>query len=525
MLHFGYSVKKKGNTWKAESQFSLSNIPLSFAVLRPVRKAILIGAGPGGLATAIRLAAAGWQVEVFESSPTPGGKLAEKWMGKFRFDLGPSLFTLPENVDELFRIAGENPREHFQYRSLEEVCHYFWEDGTRFTSVADAEELTTRLHASFQEPKSAVHRYLKQSSITYDLTAPLFLHHPMPTGKRWFSIDVWRALLRLHLLPLTGTLHGLNKKRFQHPKTVQIFDRYATYNGSDPHRAPAMMMLIPHLEHGRGAYLPHGGMFSITQSLHALAVRKGVVFHFGKTVERIIHQTGKTTGIVADGQSHFAQVVVSNMDVHPTYRKLLADLPAPERTLAQEKSSSAIIFYWGIKKEFSHLGLHNIFFSEKYREEFHSIFKEGKIGDDPTVYVNITSKYEKQDAPEGCENWFVMINAPRNTGQDWKRMVDEARERILTKLERILQTEIRSLIEVEDILDPVLIEQRTSSFGGSLYGNASNTAFAAFLRHRNRSHQLTGLYFCGGSVHPGGGIPLALFSGKIVADLVADDVR
>lgn len=164
--------------------------------------------------------------------------------------------------------------------------------------------------------------------------------------------------------------------------------------------------------------------------------------------------------------------------------------------------------------------LHNIFFSSNYEEEFASIFEHKEIYPDPTVYVNISCKYRTEDAPNNCENWFVMVNVPPNTGQDWEKNISLAREAIIKKLGRLLGENIEEFIEEESILDPRSIESKTSSFGGSLYGNASNTIFSAFLRHPNFSKQIPNLFFCGGSVHPGGGIPLCIHSGKLAAEMI-----
>ena len=188
--------------------------------------------------------------------------------------------------------------------------------------------------------------------------------------------------------------------------------------------------------------------------------------------------------------------------------------------LRQPRSSSALIFYWGIRKEFHALDLHNIFFSEDYNQEFKYIFKKQQVYNDPTVYVNITSKENKSDAPKGCENWFVMVNVPSNTGQDWDNIINNVRSNILKKLSISLSVNLEDLIESETVLDPRLIESKTNSYQGALYGASSNNKFAAFLRHPNFSQQISNLYFCGGSVHPGGGIPLCLLSGKIVSDLI-----
>ena len=186
--------------------------------------------------------------------------------------------------------------------------------------------------------------------------------------------------------------------------------------------------------------------------------------------------------------------------------------------MSQEKSSSALIFYWGIKQEFSALGLHNILFTENYKTEFDYIFNKKELYHDPTVYINITKKYCEADAPKGGENWFVMINVPHNAGQDWDKIIAEAKPIILNKISRNLGVAIEPLIEVEHLLEPRTIESRTQSHLGSLYGTSSNNRYSAFLRHPNFSSSIKNLYFCGGSVHPGGGIPLCLLSAKIVGD-------
>jgi len=303
---------------------------------------------------------------------------------------------------------------------------------------------------------------------------------------------------------------------------VQFFDRYATYNGSNPYQAPATLNVIPHLEQHFGAYFPEGGMYRITASLVELAESLGVKFNYNQPVQQIVVAGKRATAIQVNGKLLKADVVVSNMDVWFTYRKLLQQHPElfPEKILNQERSSSALIFYWGIKRQFPELDLHNIFFSADYESEFNSIWKEKIINADPTVYLNISSKYKPDDAPAGHENWFVMINVPANTGQDWDKLISEARKNIIRKLSQQLGQDIGSLITCESILDPRSIEGRTSSYQGALYGTSSNSRFAAFLRHANRSSKVRNLYFCGGSVHPGGGIPLALLSAKIVSEWV-----
>ena len=243
-------------------------------------------------------------------------------------------------------------------------------------------------------------------------------------------------------------------------------------------------------------------------------------FHFNSPVQRILTEKGTAVGVQLKDRKVPAEIVVSNMDIFPTYRKLLPNHKAPEKTLSQERSSSALIFYWGVQKSFPDLDLHNIFFSRDYQKEFRNIFEHKRLPDDPTVYINITSKESPQDAPPRCENWFVMINAPGDYGQDWDGMVRQAREDVIDKLSRNLGVSLRDHIEVEQVLTPKGISSRTSSYRGALYGAASNDRFAAFLRHPNFSSRIRSLYFAGGSVHPGGGIPLCLMSAKIISNTI-----
>jgi phytoene desaturase len=483
-------------------------------------QAIVIGAGIAGVAVSIRLALKGWKVTVLEANAYPGGKLSEFVLEDFRFDAGPSLFTLPELVDELFELAGRKPEYYFRHIKLALGCKYFYEDGTVLNAWADPQKFAKEVEAKLGVPTTLLSRHLDDAARKYNLTKGIFLERSLHKIRSYFQKDVLKAMLNVGSLDLGKTMHEANQKALSEPKLVQLFDRFATYNGSNPYRAPGVLNLIPHLEHGIGACFPMGGMVEITNSLVRLAKELGVQFAYGKRVERIVVEGGRATGVMVQGNKRDAALIVSNMDIVPTYRKLLPDQKAPQKVLNHERSSSALIFYWGIKETFDELDLHNIFFSQDYAAEFRGIFDGGELAADPTVYVHISSKMEERDAPEGQENWFVMVNVPGNKGQDWDALIPQIRERVLDKLSRILGKDIRSMIRCEAILDPRSIESKTSSYQGSLYGASSNSQMSAFFRHANFSRKIKGLYFCGGSVHPGGGIPLCLLSAKIVASLV-----
>jgi diapolycopene oxygenase len=482
-------------------------------------KAAIIGTGIGGIASAIRLAVKGYDVTVFEANETFGGKMQEFWLGEYRFDAGPSLFTLPHLVDELFTLAGRKPQDYFTYKRLDPITHYFWPDGSKVKAYANPEKFAEEVNQQLGVPQKAVLEALAKSARLYDGTATTFLQKSLHKAGTYLSADILKTLGCISDLGLTTTMHQENAKQFADKRFVQLLDRFATYNGSDPYQAPGTLNIIPHLEHNIGAFYPNGGVYAIAASLVKLAEELGVAFRYNEPVKQILTKDATVTGVETNLDKYKADVVVSNMDIVPTYRRLLPNQKAPESTLQQPRSSSALIFYWGVKREFLELHVHNIFFSQDYKAEFEHIFKYKSISPDPTVYVNITSKADAKEAPAGCENWFVMVNVPHNQGQDWQELIRTTRKAVLAKLSQMLNTDIASLIEKEQVLDPILIESRTSSFGGALYGSSSNNKMAAFLRHPNFSTKLKGLFFCGGSVHPGGGIPLCLLSAKIVSEL------
>ena len=371
----------------------------------PAKKALIIGAGIAGIATAIRLAIKGYMVEVFEANDYPGGKLAEFKQDGFRFDAGPSLLTMPQYIDELFTLAGKDPSKYFLYQKLDIICKYFYEDGSRLTAYADEEKFVREVDQLTGEGK-ALHQYIKNSSRIYELTNHLFLQRSLDQLKTFFTWDAFKSLLHFSEIDTFRTMHQANSQFFEDKRLQQYADRYATYNGSNPYQAPATLNVIPHLEQHFGAYFPKAGMYKVTNCLVELAESLGVKFHCQSKVDEIILRGKKAIGIKVNGGIIEGDKVISNMDVWFTYHKLLSQFPQyrPKKVLEQERSSSALIFYWGIKSEFPELDLHNIFFSSDYQTEFEHIWQKQTIDHDPTVYVNITSKFKHDDAPQGCEN-------------------------------------------------------------------------------------------------------------------------
>jgi phytoene desaturase len=484
------------------------------------KNCVVIGSGISGLAAAIRMKNKGYSVTLLEANSFAGGKLSQERKDGFRFDMGPSVFTMPKYVDELFELSGKNPRDYYSYKQLDPVYRYFFEDGSKLDAYHGKKNYSSKMAEKTEDSAQTIFNYLTSVEKIYELTADVFLFNSLHKFKNYFKKTVWRGIAQFSKIKAFSTMHQTNEKSFKDKRLVQIFDRYATYNGSSPYLAPATLNVIPHVEIMEGAYYPIGGMYSITNALVNLAKDIGVNIEFSIPVEEIILEKNKAIGVkTATGFRPF-DVVISNMDIYNCYKKLMPTAKKPIKNLLQPKSSSGIIFYWGIKKQFAQLNLHNIFFSDNYEEEFDYIFNKKEIYHDPTIYLNITSKETPNDAPEGCENWFTLINVPNNSGQNWDDCIQELRKHVIAKLNRMLNTDIAPLIITEIVFDPRTIEQRTGSAFGAIYGNSSNNKFSAFLRHPNFSPRIANLYFCGGSVHPGPSIPLCLLSAKITTNLV-----
>ena len=517
------------------------------------QQAAVIGAGIGGLSAAATLAHQGWEVDLYERLPYAGGKAASRTVGAYRFDTGPSLLTMPWVFQDFFTSLGLTMGDYIRPIPLEPICNYFYPDGTRFSSYQDADRFGREIEAHTASSAQELQTYLRSSRKLWNRAGRLFLFNSLHEASTYLKPRSWPSILSLPAIDAFRSLHDANRAFFKDPHLVQLFDRYATYNGSDPFKTPATMRIIPHVEYFWGGYMVEGGIVAIPRGLEEAARRMGVRIHLDTPVERIltdrpvctdrtIRGAEKVRGIRVQGTNLEYPVVVSNADVLSTYRTLLSQAEAPEaqRYEKLEASSSAVVFLWGIRSRFPELSTHNIFFSSDYRREFRSIFDENTIPEDPTIYVNITSKCNPQDAPSGRdlygpelgdpgsgpgpgpagENWFVLVNTPPHRGQDWVYLVQNLKHRIVDRLSKELQRDIGSLIEEECIISPLDIERDTGSTYGSLYGIASNDRFSAFVRHPNRSRRISGLYFVGGSAHPGGGMPLALLSGQIAARLV-----
>lgn len=486
------------------------------------KKIAIIGAGIAGVTAALRLHKRGYQVTVYEKNSYVGGKMNEFYQDGFRWDTGPSVFTLPTLLHEIYDLYDKNIEDYFEYTLQDHSCVYFFEDGTQFTFYRDPKKLSEEIQTKLGVSPQAVLDYLLDCKEKYEVVGAMFLEHPIHKISLLPWAKVRKAIPFLFTGGIFNTLDKLNQKELKDPKLVKLFNRYATYNGSDPYQASSILSMIAHLDQTIGTYFPRGGMRSIVGGFYELAKEQdGITFLFDQQVE-YCKAAGVQYEIKSNGSTQIFDKVVSAIDHLPFYKNILNDQKLYQKYKRQERSSSAHIFYWGMDKDFSQLGLHNIFFSDDYRAEFNAMFGKKEIDLAGTIYVNITSKCDERDAPEVGENWFVMLNVPAGAVFT-PELTAKVRQSLIDRIEQLLGEPIAAHIVSEKAWNPQLIEADTGSYMGALYGASQNSKTAAITRHPNHSNKYPNLYFCGGTVHPGGGVPVSIQSAKIVDKLITSE--
>jgi phytoene desaturase len=467
-------------------------------------RVVVIGAGIGGLAAAARLRAGGHRVTVLEQAAEVGGKLGRLETdhpdgGRFRFDTGPSLLTLPGVFTDLFAATGDSLDRTLTLRRLAPIADYRFADGRS----ADSDELTA-------DP--GWRRLMARAARMWRATAGPFLESPGPPSLLTLAR---RSPADLPVIAPHRSLRSIGRQYLDSPHLQMFLERYATYSGSDPRRAPAVLATVPYAEQTFGGWYVEGGLYELAT---VLADRAGDV-RTGVRVTSITMAGGRVAGVgLADGGRLPADVVVANADATHLYRDLL-----PRRRLLPrgEPSLSGLVLLLGVRGTTPGLAHHSVFFPASYDDEFDSVFA-GRMPRDPTVYISVPK--DPALAPPGCEAWFVLVNAPRSGvgpgSYDWDRpgSAASAADRVLGLLAG-RGLDVRARIVSRTVLTPADLERRTVTPGGAIYGSSGNGARAAFLRPANRS-PVPGLFLAGGSAHPGGGLPLVALSGKAVATLI-----
>jgi phytoene desaturase len=485
----------------------------------------IIGAGIGGLSAACELAKDGHEVTVYEKNHKPGGKLNEDVIDGFRFDTGPSLFTMPFVAEALFSYCGYNLYDYIQTQALAPLCRYTYADGATFDSFEDHDAAVEAIKKISETDSKAYIRFLNHAAKLYDRTAQSFIFNPLADLRDIRSLRWW-DMLRIDAFT---TVSDRVDQSFESSYLRMFFKRFTTYNGSNPWQAPATLNVIPHIELNQGGYYIKGGLYRLSDALVQIAESLGVKFHFNAQVDQIGHTSGKADHLVVAGTRIHYDLIVSNSDATYTYSTLISDdviSPPKKKHLASvEPSCSGFVMLLGIDRTYEQLVHHNIFFSSDYKKEFDDIFKRGALPSDPTIYVANTSYSDPTHAPAGGSNLFVLVNAPwvRNR-EDFTDSATEAyAEKILLRLAGHGLRGLQASIKVKKIITPADFESLWLSNRGSIYGTSSNHRLAAFLRPRNRSPFLRNLYLVGGSTHPGGGIPLVMLSARHACELIRRD--
>ncbi len=482
---------------------------------------IVIGGGIGGLSAAIRLAIAGKRVIILEKNAQVGGKMGQVAHDGFRWDTGPSVITMRHVFADLFHAAGRNFDDYVKLIPIEPLTRYFYPDGTRLDAHANLSKMATEIDKLNPRDVEGYLSYLAYTARIHRITGPVFIYdHPprlnsfrrVPPNE-WLKVDPFR------------TMHGSIKRFVRHPHLRQMLGRFATYVGGSPYEAPATLNVIAHVELTGGVWYAQGGIYKIAEAMAKLADELGVEICTNTPVESILTQDGRTIGVkTQDGKQFDAAAVIANVDVTTTYKHLLTPTSAIQKRLAAleayEPSCSGLIMLWGVEGQHSDLAHHNIFFSANYEAEFRDIFKLQTAPQDPTIYVAITSKADASHAPEGGENWFVLVNMPASP---LKLDVTAYKEHVLAKLAKF-GYDVRGKIRTETLYTPQDLEQMTGAWRGALYGPSGNSKWTAFRRPHNRAKEVKGLYFAGGTTHPGGGVPMVTLSGKVAAELVLEDL-
>ncbi len=488
------------------------------------RRVAVIGGGLGALSGAIRLAQLGFSVQLFEKNPKIGGKVNEVILDGYRFDTGASLLTMPFVIDELFDVAGFKRSDTLDFLPIEPICRYFFPDGSVMDASADKKKMKTAIAELSPNDVEAYERFLKYAKRIHDLTAEIFMYTPIHEFRKLMRPRHLRTLFRLHQIDPFRTVHERVSRFFSDPRLVQLFDRYATYNGSDPFQAPATLNIIPYVEYGLGGFYIKGGIYRLVDALETVARERGVQIQTSAKVERVCHVGKRVNGVQVNGETIDADYVLCGADAVVAHHKLIDGHQHQRKKLNRlEPSLSGMVFLWGIEGKHAALAHHNVVFSSDYSTEFRQMFEHQQVPDEPTIYIAITSKTDAAHAPTDGENWFVLLNMPYLApGQVWEHEKTRMRRVVLDKLKQH-GFDIADRIAVEQVYTPEDFSELYASNKGSIYGVSSNSKTTAFKRLPNRSGLLKGLYFAGGSVHPGGGIPLVMLSGKMAATLIAED--
>ncbi len=489
----------------------------------------VIGGGLGGLAAACTLAARGHSVVLFEKNDWLGGKAAVLEQDGFRFDMGPTILTVPSVLKRIFAEAGRDLADALDLVPLDPQWRCFFDDGSTLDLVSDVEQMRARL-TTYADTRSAdgYAKFIERSARLHRISENWFFWRPIGGLRDMFDAgNMTRAGTLSDVLAMRmGRSVASTVRSFVPDKRVaQMVDHFTQYVGSAPAASPAVLCGIAHMQTQEGIWYPRGGTAAIPAALAKLAADLGVEFRLGTDVQRITSTNARVTGIeLASGEQVKLDAVVSNSDAVRTHRELLGGVKKFERRRGYEPACSGVVLYLGLRERLPQLLHHNFVFSADPHEEFKFIYRKGEPAPDPSCYVCAPAVSDPDVAPAGGEALYVLVHTPYlRAGHDWKVMLPAYRRTILEKLGRTAGLEIEDNIVTESALTPLDIHERYRVLYGAIYGLASHGLWTGAFKPNNRSPDVRGLYLVGGAAHPGPGMPMVLMSGWIAADALDGD--
>lgn len=491
------------------------------------KRIIVIGAGMGGLAAAADLAHSGFDVEVLERALKPGGKMRQLSVSEFGIDAGPTVFTMRWILEKLFADCGSSLKEYLALTPANLLARHGWSDGSRLDLFADVAQSAEAIRAFAGSREADGYRcFCQKSREIFETLNGTFIEAQRPG-----PVDLVRragfgglgAMLRT--MPYQTMWQALGQF-FKDPRLKQLFGRYATYCGSSPFAAPATLMLVAHVEQA-GVWLVEGGMVKVAEALQFLGEGNGARYRFGAEVSEILMSGGRVSGVrLADGETIPADAVLFNGDVSALGQGMLGRPLAGTAPITRpaERSLSAIVWCTAAKSSGFPLAHHNVFFGPDYEIEFRSIFAEGRICRQPTVYICAQQRGDASPDADQPEPLMLLINAPaRGDAQAYgSEEMTDFRQRCLSVL-RSCGLKIEGDLEQSVVTTPSEFAALFPGSGGALYGRANHGTFASFQRAGAKS-AVPGLYLAGGSVHPGPGVPMAAMSGRLAAAQMKRDL-
>ena len=484
------------------------------------KRVIVIGSGLGGISAAISLAQEGYAVAIHEKNAQIGGKLNVLKAQGYSFDLGPSILTLPHLFGRLFERSGRKLEDYIPIRTLRPHWRNFFEDGTVVDLYPEPEKMAEQARKVGEDPVN-VERFLKYSADLYELVNDGYFEQGLDTSDDFAK---FYGLWKFTKFDLFRTMHG-GVKRFLKTRYLQdVFDYFIKYVGSSAYHSPAFMNCLPNIQFRYDLWYVDGGLYNIAIGLGKLMTELGVEVHLNSEVAEVRKQGESVTGIVTkDGAFHAADILVSNMEVIPAYEKLLREDTQFLRTLEKyEPACSGLVLELGLDCQYPQLAHHNFFFSDEQREHFHTVFRKRQLPPDPTIYLVAASRTDPTVAPPGCDCLKILPHIPfiddKNplTREDYLAF----KERVVDKLERMGLKDLRQHVVFEHCWTPLDIQQQYYSNKGSIYGVVSDRFKNLAFKAPKQSTKYPNLFFAGGSVNPGGGMPMVILCGQNVAKKV-----